>query len=716
MINRLQQWLPVIVIVIVAVVFRFPYLDSIPPGLNFDEGGEGVAALDVTQGHFRIWWPIGGGKEPLMAYLVQPLFWILGPTRLALRVYTALMGVGAVLGTYFLAQQLFFSLKNKADTFLVLDWLPIFAALGLATAFWHVAYSRIAFRALSNPTVEAFALGFLWLALRTGRWRDFCWAGFFIGGLIYTYLAGRFVPVAITLFFIAEALIAWRQKQQPLLLRYWQKLIAMVGVAILVFAPVGLFFAQNPSAFVERAGSVSIFSPAMNQGDFWSTLWHTTLTTLGTFVSLTGDPNLLANIPGQPELNPLLAVFFLIGVIFIIVQSIKNFFTPPSLKKNETTHHPPSTIHYQPYLFLLIWWPIMLLPGILAPEDAPHHLRLIGTAPATYILIALGLSQTISFIANKQSLIGGQAVTYKRRSMVGGYLGWLFAIVIFGFTGFQTYHNYFNRWNTEIDHYMAFDVYAEELAKHMATETDSTLAYAIPMDLRAAHEARHYSLDFLYQGQVPFGYVVVDEQTVAQSLTNIAHNKNTLKVVRWIQDKHNQADAREVVSFLLETGGATLTTVDTYPVYAIESYQLSSTQSKFGLPPIEVPIDVTLDGLFQIRRAVVLPELTPGGYVATAVTFAPIAPIAVDYKASVRLFDSNGAMVAQKDRYLTHNWHQRSSLWPREEVNEYYLLPLPSDFLSGVYEVRLVVYHPETLAPLTDNGLVEVVLGQIVLK
>ena len=92
MTNRLQLWLPIIIIIVVSVAFRFPFLDSIPPGLNFDEGGEGVAALDVTKGHFRIWWPIGGGKEPLMAYLVQPLFWALGPTRLALRVYTALMG------------------------------------------------------------------------------------------------------------------------------------------------------------------------------------------------------------------------------------------------------------------------------------------------------------------------------------------------------------------------------------------------------------------------------------------------------------------------------------------------------------------------------------------------------------------------------------------------------------------------------------------------
>jgi hypothetical protein len=46
-------------------------------------------------------------------------------------------------------------------------------------------------------------------------------------------------------------------------------------------------------------------------------------------------------------------------------------------------------------------------------------------------------------------------------------------------------------------------------------------------------------------------------------------------------------------------------------------------------------------------------------------------------------------------------------------VNEYYLLALPDDVPAGTYEVRAVVYHPETLAPLTMNGQAEIKLGQI---
>ncbi|MFQ5578954.1 MAG: hypothetical protein ACE5G8_18405, partial [Anaerolineae bacterium] len=154
---------------------------------------------------------------------------------------------------------------------------------------------------------------------------------------------------------------------------------------------------------------------------------------------------------------------------------------------------------------------------------------------------------------------------------------------------------------------------------------------------------------------------------------------------------------------LLATAGAVQTAVEPHPVYAIETYRLPSPQTRFALPAIRSPVDVTLAERLQVRRAAVLPERTPAGDVAVAVTYAPVAPLDVDYKASLRLVGPDGAVVAQKDRALLHNWHQGASLWPREEVNEYYLLPLPPDAPPGEYTVQLVIYHPDTLAPLGEQ-------------
>ena len=156
---------------------------GVPPSrLQLRRRGEGVAAMDVVHGQLRLWWPIGGGKEPLMAYLSQPFLLLFGRTRLALRLYTATLGVIAAAGCYWLGWETFGRRKGQL--------IPLVAGLGLATAFWHVAYSRIAFRALAMPAVEALALAWLWRALNTRRTGDFIGAGALIG-LGGLYLPGR---------------------------------------------------------------------------------------------------------------------------------------------------------------------------------------------------------------------------------------------------------------------------------------------------------------------------------------------------------------------------------------------------------------------------------------------------------------------------------------------------------------------------------------------
>ena len=68
----------------------------------------------------------------------------------------------------------------------------------------------------------------------------------------------------------------------------------------------------------------------------------------------------------------------------------------------------------------------------------------------------------------------------------------------------------------------------------------------------------------------------------------------------------------------------------------------------------------------------------PGDDLPVALTVAPLAPMTTDYKASIRLIGPAGEPIVQKDRQLQHNFHQGTSLWPPETVNEYYLLPTPA--------------------------------------
>jgi hypothetical protein len=285
------------------------------------------------------------------------------------------------------------------------------------------------------------------------------------------------------------------------------------------------------------------------------------------------------------------------------------------------------------------------------------------------------------------------------------FVEWL-VVLIFVIIGLVTARDYFGRWAQLPDLYMAYDVYALELIEHMASERDPSVAYVIPMDSRAGHEARHYTLDFLYRGDTPYYYVPVDETTVTERLTEVASGRETLRVVRWLRDKHTGADEREVVTFLLARA-ARRGADEIFPVYRIETWSLPSTETVFTLPTIKGDVGATFDGVLRLEAA----DLSlVGDRVDVAIRWAPLAAMDADYKASLRLVGEDGGVVAQKDRFLRHNWHQGTSLWPPETVNEYYLLP---SVPPGEYEVRAVVYHPETLAPLMTDAGAEVSLGRV---
>jgi 4-amino-4-deoxy-L-arabinose transferase-like glycosyltransferase len=714
-----SPWASLAFVLVVAALLRSPGLASVPPGLSFDEAGNGVAAMDVATGQYRLWWPIGGGKEPLIVYLLQPLIWLFGQTPVALRLYAATMGIISVAATYWLAWEMFVAgrVSERGDP--IPSLLPLFAALGLATAFWHVAFSRLAFRALALPAIGALALAWLWRALRisetgggrTRSWHHFAGSGVLIGLAVYTYLAGRLVPAVLILFFAAEAVLAWLRGLTPLIIRQFRGLAILALAALLLILPLSVFFAQNPGSLFERAGVVSIFSPDWNQGDVGGTLLRVTLMTLGTFAAVTGDPNPIANLPGRPMLGLVLALFFWLGVIVSFLCVVR-FAAGRGPVRGRFAAPIPSTMEGDrllaaSFLLLLCWWVVMLLPGILAPEGAPHHLRIIGTAPVTYILVAVGLSQiasTKSLIPNKQ--LNKSAYPWKWFAVSSSrYVGWL-VVLMFMIIGLVTARDYFRRWSQLPELYMAYDVYAFELMEQMASEGDPSAVYIIPMDARAGNEARHYTLDFLYRGDTPYYYVPVDEMSVAEQLTKAAHGHDTLRVVRWLQDKHAGADEREVVTYLLARG-ARLVAEELHPAYRIETWALPSTVTTFSLPTIDKEIGATFGGVLRLEAADLS---TVGDTVAVAIRWAPLAAMDADYKASLRLVGADGSVAAQRDRFLRHNWHQGTSLWPPETVNEYYLLPPVS---PGKYEVRVLVYHPETLLPLmTDEGA-ELSLGSV---
>ncbi len=667
----------IILILLLAALFRLYQLPALPPGLNFDEAGDGVAALDVLHGAPQLWWRIGGGKEPLWPWLLAISTAVLGPVPLALRLPAALVGVFTVATLLPLGRALF--PRQPA--------VALLAALGLALSEWHVHVSRLGLRAVLLPPLAALAFYFFWLGFnrtpaRAGWVR---WAVIFLALAVYTYLAARLLPLVAPVF----AALLWLANRRGQPGRNWAAVFWLLGYTLILLLPLAGYFALYPADFVARAGTVSIFNPVWNHGDLPGTIGHTLYLSLGTFLGLTGDANPLVNLPGQPALSPLLAPFLVLGALVSLYRSVR-LFTQPTATENPA------------HLFLLCWGAIMLLPALLAPEGAPHHLRLLGVLVPACLLAALGLATAINFLNEWLP------------ARLGRYLPAALPAVIFAVVGGQTAFNYFGRW-AQTDFTLIFDVYATRLAAQIAQTGGPAAAFVLPMDVRAGDEARHYTLDYLLDGAAAaYTYLPVADTSAAALLNRAAAGKTQLKVVRWTADKHREADAKEIVSFLLDQAGPPARR-ESFPVYDLETYNLP-VPVKFELPHPNRPINANFDNLLRLDAAWLPPAARPGHMLPVALTFWPLAAMPADYKASLRLVASTGERLAQKDRALLHNFHQGTSLWPPGPVNEYYLLPVPAEAPHGVYTVTVVIYHPETQAPLVANGQAEVTLGPMRLE
>src|SRR5437868_783259 len=129
-----------LMIVVVAVLFRFTALSHIPPGVFSDEalnGNEGIHAWRSRD--LKVFYPTNNGREGIWINLIGISESIFGTNPFGLRVSSAVVGSLTVLCLYLLAAEL-----QSVPTGLLSAWF-------LATGFWHVAFSRMALRAIAVP-------------------------------------------------------------------------------------------------------------------------------------------------------------------------------------------------------------------------------------------------------------------------------------------------------------------------------------------------------------------------------------------------------------------------------------------------------------------------------------------------------------------------------------------------------------------------------------
>ena len=676
------------------VMLRLHRLSELPSGIEHGEGLNGVDALRVLQGEHAVFFPAAmGGHEGLVVYAIAMAISVLGPTELALRLPTALASAGTVFAVFWLGRLLF----GREESGRATPWRGLLVGgVGaglLAVSIGQTILGRNAFRANYLPLLLSLCLALLWggwmsRVRRGGTWWRIALAGVCAGLLPYTYIPARFTPFLFLFFGLSFALplrtVTGERAPAGTLKRNLQLAGVFVVVAGLVAAPILVYFALHPEHFLMRSNQVLVFHPDRNQGDSLGTFLGSVWGHLLAF-GFRGDLNGRHNFAGQPMLNPWEAFFFWLGVGMAVWR-----WQRPA------------------YRLLLLWLVILLLPTTLARdinEIPPNTLRMIGAAPAIYLLTGVGVWEAFRFLIERCRALKWRANLLFRENDTKAAIA--LGVVVSGAVlvqGVITYRTYFQKWAAAPETYEAYQTDWTELARVLnAQPSDANMLYAIPGPYW------RYGFAYLYRGAAPV-YLYNEIMSALAAMENVS----TVKVVSW----NCGGDDTECPALLLGQYGRYLGSEERAGLHI----------HNFGafyehLEPLTVYYDggISLHGLALGKGEEQLPlqpiiNLEEDRSLWVALQWQCASGLDIDYGISLRLHDADGGRLYQDDAVL-RKWNLTpTSYWSADDlVVSVVHLDFPAELPPGEYDLRLVVYDTESLTPTVELGVwePEVVLARV---
>lgn len=422
----------VIAIIATGIFFRFWQLEVIPPGIHYDEAYNGVNALEVNEtGQYKIFYPDNTGREGLHINVEAIFIKLFGVTNFGLRFANALWGSLTLIGFFLLLRQLRLSkLSILLGTFMI------------SFSFWHLVFSRTAYRAIMVPLILVWMFYFFMKGIRNKKYAPYFFAisGALLGLGFYTYIAFRIAPLILII--IGILLLLTKERG----FRISKQGLALFFLGLIIIAlPISIYFFNHSAEFFSRLDSVSIFNA--HGMDIVKALWKSLYNHLGAFF-IHGDNNPRHNYNSQPLLPAAWSVLFAIGFIISITEIFKTIiYSRRKIEEVEAGEKVGSlNMFYASILAQSIFW-VMLIPGVLSVEGIPHSLRIIGTIPAVFIMSVLPLEYMLSVYRNiKKSplFINNPWQKYRFLTIL---LGIVF-MVIFG--GLSQVYIYFDVWAKDL--------------------------------------------------------------------------------------------------------------------------------------------------------------------------------------------------------------------------------------------------------------------------
>jgi hypothetical protein len=684
--KRLWLSIPLLVLVVVAFFLRFVQLDSVPPGLHFDEGAYGFDALSILAGnHMPFSWE-GGGRETLFAYMISLGVTIFGREALAIRFPAALASSGAVVGVAYLGMALFASDSTKTSLEKSKPWLiGVLAAALLATSLNQVIIGRGGWRANYLILILPFAVAFLWQGFRTRNWRLLVAAGIATGLLPYTYIPARLFPLVL-LFFVLSGF--WLGQIRMTEVRRMAGPVAIYLLTSgLVALPILLFFLFNPDAFFYRSQYVWILDENITQGSPWQALWKSMLSHVAAF-GFTGDSRWTQNYLSLSLLPLPVALFFWLGVL----ATIRGWKRPA-------------------YRFSLIWLVLMLVPGLFAYEgNPPNFLRLAGAIPVIFVLTGLGIWQALAWLLERVD-------TTTRIGLWRGGFALVLVILSLGL-GTRTYSLYFDGWARADELFTVYSVPVADLAADLTQNPPPENVLTVVPYSNFNFTGHLYNFEFLFDGDAAVMLArTADPAFPAQLRATIAAHdalvtpveKPVIHAVQWYMN--DSADVAGELRFLLGKYAEPAGRLDEAG-YSVFRYRNPLLDREWAFYESLASQDVLYDSGFSLTHAAIgshggvqftdeWVQLNAWTHPLWLVTrWQTARPIDQEYRLSLRLYNEMDERVHMEEYPIFDAFVRATDEWRTGAATEtYQLFPALPNLAPGTYQLRILIYDLDTLAP-----------------
>ncbi|MXZ21246.1 MAG: glycosyltransferase family 39 protein [Caldilineaceae bacterium SB0665_bin_25] len=675
-------------------VLRLQRITEFPQGIQSDEGPDGVYALQVLEGEHAVFFPeAASGREWMGVYTIALTTSFLGRTLLAFRLPTALAGAGTVFVLFWLGRLLFGRDETGRET----PWRGVFiggAGAGLlAVSLGQTIIGRASLRANYLPLFLGLCFALLWWGWsKTGQersWRRIALAGVCAGLLPYTYIPSRFTPFLFLLFGLS---FLWplRDVTRKRLKAELPWAAIFIGAAGLVAAPILIYFALHPEHFFIRSREVWVLNESQGTalGAFLYNVWEHLLA-----FGFQGDLRERYNFAGRPMLNPWEAFFFWLGV----GMALWRWQRQPA------------------YRLLLLWLAVLLVPAMLARDVGlgPNTLRMIGTAPAVYLLIGAGMWETYRLLKDRW---GRPRIFGEDWTRVSIALGVVVCVVVL-LQGVNTYRTYFQKWAVTSEFYLAYHGEWADAAQVLnAQPAAENMVYLLPYRFD-----EHYGFEYLYHGDAPARVVRAVRPDLARKVESLLAEMDevsAVKVLDWNEEFVWAGLGDENLIALLGRFGryAGSEKFTNFRLHTYTDLELDRSWTFYEtLEPLTVRYDGGIDlvGLALGRGAEQISSQQPlrlgkDRSLWVALQWQTTPGLDTDYAVSLRLYDSEGAMSYQDDHVLGNSAFARTRRWAvGEPVDTLFHLDFGADLRPGDYELRLIVYGTETNVPTVEIGVWE---------